>query len=1638
MDTALAGEISRATSSEASIAAKASTALACEASRATASEASVAEKASTALACEASRATESEASLTTALACEASRAVASETAVAEAASTALACEASRATESEASLASSITDINDLIPAEATTDNQLADKAFVNSSIGTNTANYISYVDPVTGEDVGPFPDKATLEAYSGSITNNDYAFVIITEDGNTYFDRYKARVNGSTVTWAFEYRLNNSSFTSTQWAAINSGITDTLVGKITTTETNLANEVTRATEAEASYASQASLALASEVSRATGVESSLNTAISTETSRATASEASLSSDISGEISRAIASEASIAAIAGSGIDNEISRATASEASIASVASKALACEASRAVASEASLATAIGTETSRATASEASIVEAASTALACEASRATASEASVATAVTNENTRAVACEASYASIASKALASEVSRATSAEANLNTAIETEVSRAVACEASYASQASKALASEVSRATSAEADIVESASNALASEVSRATASEASLTTAISDENTRATASEASLTTALACEASRAEASEASIAAIAGSGIETEVSRATASEASLTTAISNETSRATASEASITEKASNALASEVSRATGAEASLTTAIDTETSRATASESSLTTALACEASRAEASEASIAAVASSGIDDEISRATASESSLATAIETETSRATASEASLTTAIGAETSRATASEASLSSDISNEVSRATASEASLTTAISAETSRATASESSLASDISDETSRATASEASIAAIASSGIASEISRATASESSLASDISDEISRAEASESSLATVISNEISRATAAEDEIETSISSEISRATASESSLATAISNENTRAEASESSLASAISTETSRATGAESSLASAISTETSRATGAESSIAEAASNALASEVSRATASEASIAAIASSGIDEEVSRATAAEASLASDITSETSRATGVESELSSAISTEVSRATSAEANLANTKYDTLATTGSGTLVSAIEATGTTLKITKTKAYEHPTYEIDGTTGTSTPGFGGTFSAIASVEVNELGHVTGYQTDTFTIPNTVATTAAAGLMSATMVEKLAGIETGANKYELPAATTAALGGVIVGENLTVTASGVLSANPAVTVETTGAGNAITEISAASGVLTAVFGKTFSESTHTHNNYVSTVTAGTGSGNVVTSVTSSGNTLTYVKGITALTAHPSVNVSADTTSTTSPGSGGTFSAIDSITKDEFGHVTKVDTVTVTMPTIPTELPASNTTDIYSSTGTDPVSGKAVNAALQTLDVSAVGGNDKYITTVSQTDGKISASAATFSDAVKAIKVDVATSACSASSVEWANVQNKIDASANAAGLMNTGAQTFAGDKTFTDAVTIGDATLSYSTVGLDNILTLSFSAIPIIRKPVSGTIFYINDTAAGTYQFYNSNDEPVSEPTVGTDCTGWSYSVEGADRDKFYVYSPDTIFKKDRSGTVSDPYICWSHLDTTNQSYIDDADYTNNLPEGKEGYEYYGYKGRVYEVLDNISLTGIGTGKNNTTVMSNLRDGVYVQGAQITLRGRSDYAETIWNICDHFNKGTYVLRNALVLNETGNNDWYIPSKDELRALKDAVGAQTFAGMLKNPSDTSVNIYPWSSSASSNLARSWIWFWNQGQDKGMEYYRRFRGDGSYCLVLIRSF
>lgn len=127
------------------------------------------------------------------------------------------------------------DIYPLIPAQATVNNKLADKDFVNSSIATSTATFRDTYNVVTDLHLSTSATHQQVATALGNTIsladNNDYCFVEIPTDDLTptetlQVDRYK--YNGSS--WSFEYTLNNSGYTSAQWKAINSGITS---GKVT-------------------------------------------------------------------------------------------------------------------------------------------------------------------------------------------------------------------------------------------------------------------------------------------------------------------------------------------------------------------------------------------------------------------------------------------------------------------------------------------------------------------------------------------------------------------------------------------------------------------------------------------------------------------------------------------------------------------------------------------------------------------------------------------------------------------------------------------------------------------------------------------------------------------------------------------------------------------------------------------------------------------------------------------------------------------------------------------------------------------------------------------------------------------------------------------------------------------------------------------------------------------------------------------------------------------------------------------------------------------------------------------------------------------------------------------------------------
>ena len=128
------------------------------------------------------------------------------------------------------------DLETLVPAQASTQNQLADKSFVNSSVQTETANFRgnweTWADVPTNVNLYP-------EDYAGSSTPtvNDY---LVVQDASGYVDpdpaaeplegTWRLKYSGTWATrgkegWLPEYQVNETPMTAAQLAAINSNIT---------------------------------------------------------------------------------------------------------------------------------------------------------------------------------------------------------------------------------------------------------------------------------------------------------------------------------------------------------------------------------------------------------------------------------------------------------------------------------------------------------------------------------------------------------------------------------------------------------------------------------------------------------------------------------------------------------------------------------------------------------------------------------------------------------------------------------------------------------------------------------------------------------------------------------------------------------------------------------------------------------------------------------------------------------------------------------------------------------------------------------------------------------------------------------------------------------------------------------------------------------------------------------------------------------------------------------------------------------------------------------------------------------------------------------------------------------------------
>ena len=277
------------------------------------------------------------------------------------------------------------------------------------------------------------------------------------------------------------------------------------------------------------------------------------------------------------------------------------------------------------------------------------------------------------------------------------------------------------------------------------------------------------------------------------------------------------------------------------------------------------------------------------------------------------------------------------------------------------------------------------------------------------------------------------------------------------------------------------------------------------------------------------------------------------------------------------------------------------------------------------------------------------------------------------------------------------------------------------------------------------------------------------------------------------------------------------------------------------------------------------------------------------------------------------------------------------------------------------------------------------------------GMLQTGTKVFIGDAvsdTFSanpSEESSRQVEVSYTFLG--QIATTTITQDKYMGNPVGGKIYYIDDTADGTYEFYDAEGNLMSDVSVGSTPSYYKVVTPGS-KDKYYVYHDEL---------------------------------------------YSSFQWGKYNTTTGASGTTIGTGKSNT--------------ATLLATDAVSSTNTIW----------YKLQQIRNASTGGCDDWFVPSKDEVEALRLAIGCTTSTsgavvvdasaitgGTIAGTADGRTHYksyngtyycYPsatkfldtnlWSSSECS-AQNSWLWYcYNQ-------YWRNNAKDVSYSVFFARAF
>ena len=212
-------------------------------------------------------------------------------------------------------------------------------------------------------------------------------------------------------------------------------------------------------------------------------------------------------------------------------------------------------------------------------------------------------------------------------------------------------------------------------------------------------------------------------------------------------------------------------------------------------------------------------------------------------------------------------------------------------------------------------------------------------------------------------------------------------------------------------------------------------------------------------------------------------------------------------------------------------------------------------------------------------------------------------------------------------------------------------------------------------------------------------------------------------------------------------------------------------------------------------------------------------------------------------------------------------------------------------------------------------------------------------------------------------------------------KAVGGTIFYIDDTADGIYEFFDVDGNLIKDVKVG-DKPYYYRVLEKGTKDKYYVYHDEMHMAKR-----------WTYL--KDESFVYDA--------------------------INLLGKGIGKGKTNTEIMMARDNGAYVTA-------NSSGCPTI----------RYQLQRARGAKVGGCDDWFVPSKKEIEALRLAIKSGSITGgeiagasYEESIFSKSGGYYIWSSSEYSS---QYAWLWYCPNQSWYASYKAYR----YSVFFTRAF